>query len=584
MVTAIHVTHEAVRKLGGIGTVLHGLITSKKYKKFIPRTLLYTPLFHRDGDPLLRLGEDSEVLYSGLDEVDAGKWGNLFAAIEKKYGVRIIYGKKKFYHEGLNRDSASADIVAVDIWDMPPQIVDQFKYKLWESYRIQSDHFQQDRDYEQYLRIGVVLREIFEALYGIDERAVVFSHEYMGMSSALAFEMDKKEGRRRGDITIYYAHEVPTARLIAENHPGHDLTFYNIMNCDREAGTSLEEEFGSYSFYSRSELIKRASYLNYIFAVSDVTKQEFLYLCPNANSDMIKVVYNGIPIEKADFSEKSGSIDLIREYCEGLFNFRPDYIFTHVTRLVVSKALWRDIRFLYHLDEHFSRHHLKGFFLMLSTLIADGRPAEIIHRIENEYGWPAVHREGWPDLVGAEIDIYHYLELFNARSKSIKGVFLNQFGFGRERCGERVPESASLLGLRLASDIEFGLSIYEPFGIAQLETLPYGGVPVISSVCGSASLLRRHLKPHDYLSVDFTHVPAAYRGILKNKADFARITRELRDRIEMEICLETAPRLIGMLPRDDPGRRLRMKNMQRQCHIFDWDHVAERIITFLGLG
>ena len=32
MKTVVHVTHEAVQKIGGIGAVLHGLITSKVYR------------------------------------------------------------------------------------------------------------------------------------------------------------------------------------------------------------------------------------------------------------------------------------------------------------------------------------------------------------------------------------------------------------------------------------------------------------------------------------------------------------------------------------------------------------------------
>ena len=31
MKSVVHVTHEAVQKIGGIGAVLHGLLTSKAY-------------------------------------------------------------------------------------------------------------------------------------------------------------------------------------------------------------------------------------------------------------------------------------------------------------------------------------------------------------------------------------------------------------------------------------------------------------------------------------------------------------------------------------------------------------------------
>lgn len=579
MAIAVHVTHEAVQKIGGIGTVLHGLILAKNYQSMFPRTLLYSPLFYRDGDPARRLGDDSEILYSGLDNYDGGNFHARFLEIENKYGAHIIYGKKGF-KEGRSKKE-TIDIVAVDIWDIKAEAVNNFKFKLWEYFKIASDRYQSDRDYEQYLRIGIVLRDIFEALYGQEERAIVFSHEYMGMPSALAFLIDKTEGRRKGDTTILYAHEVSTARRIVEGHPGHDLAFYNIMRTDREKGVSLEEEFGSYSSYSRNELTKRATLLDFIFAVSDLTKEELLYLCPGANEDKIKVPYNGIPVEKVSYSDKKEGIRIIGDYCENLFNFRPDYVFTHVARLVISKAMWRDIRFLYHLDEHFAKNNIKGFFVLLSSLIGDGRPDDIVRKMEADYGWPVVHHEGWPDLMGAELDIYRYLELFNARSKAIKGVLLNQFGFDHKHCGERMPKEATLLHLRLASDVEFGMSIYEPFGIAQLETLPYGGLPLLSDACGCVGLLHGTTDTDDYLSIDFTTTPPAFRDILKTKDDFAKITKELRDVIETEICMASAPHISAKLPKTERERKSRFNKMQKKSALLDWEHVAARIKEYL---
>ena len=89
-----------------------------------------------------------------------------------------------------------------------------------------------------------------------------------------------------------------------------------------------------------------------------------------------------------------------------------------------------------------------------------------------DYGWPVMHKVGWPDLEGGEVDIYNYLQVFNSRSRAIKAVFINQFGFDRIRCGQRVPADAEFADLRIGSDAELGFSIYEPFGIAQIETIP----------------------------------------------------------------------------------------------------------------
>ncbi len=45
--------------------------------------------------------------------------------------------------------------------------------------------------------------------------------------------------------------------------------------------------------------------------------------------------------------------------------------------------------------------------------------------------------------------------------------------------------------LRVGSDLEFGQSIYEPFGIAQVEPLSAGALCVVSSVCGCVGFVRR---------------------------------------------------------------------------------------------
>jgi len=146
--------------------------------------------------------------------------------------------------------------------------------------------------------------------------------------------------------------------------------------------------------------------------------------------------------------------------------------------------------FLFYLDEKLKSIGATGFFILISSLIGTGRESSDVFNMEKDYGWPAHHREGWPDLVGMEIDIYNFLNIFNAKSRSIKAIFLNQFGFSRRKCGFRLDEKAEFIHLRASSDAEFGFSIYEPFGIAQLETIPFGGFAFLSTTCGSYYLLK----------------------------------------------------------------------------------------------
>ena len=45
--TLVHITHEAVGKIGGIGAVLEGFFTSSAYLDAVKRTSLVCPLFSR---------------------------------------------------------------------------------------------------------------------------------------------------------------------------------------------------------------------------------------------------------------------------------------------------------------------------------------------------------------------------------------------------------------------------------------------------------------------------------------------------------------------------------------------------------
>ena len=95
-----------------------------------------------------------------------------------------------------------------------------------------------------------------------------------------------------------------------------------------------------------------------------------------------------------------------------------------------------------------------------------------------------------PDLSGGEAAYYTAIQEFNARSRNIKVVFINQFGFCRDCCGMRMPTDMEFMDIRKGSDVEFGQSIYEPFGIAQIEPLSFGGICVLTNVCGCAGFVR----------------------------------------------------------------------------------------------
>ena len=52
-----------------------------------------------------------------------------------------------------------------------------------------------------------------------------------------------------------------------------------------------------------------------------------------------------------------------------------------------------------------------------------------------------------------------------------------------------MPEEMEFMDIRKGADVEFGQSIYEPFGIAQLEALTFGGICVVSNICGCVGFI-----------------------------------------------------------------------------------------------
>ena len=573
MKIGIHITHEAVHKIGGIGSVIDGLCTSDNYKAFFNKTLLYSPLFSYSGDVFSRLGKGGEVLYSNHDSYDAGGYHTLFMEIITKYGMDIVYGKRTLVNEFNINKINTVDVLLLGVTRMHMEQVNRFKHQLWEKYRIESDKYT-DWDYEQYLRIAVPYLELLGILYPLRNLCVHFSHEYMGISSALATGFTPEHGV--GHRTIFYAHEISPCRAIVENSPGHDITFYNIMKRNRKKGRYFEDEYGSQTTSYRAELVKTSARFDYIFAVSDIIKDEYLYFVPSVEEQKVRVVYNGIPLRYITHEEKLASKRVLQEYINNLFNYTPDIIFTHVTRLVLSKGIWRDITFLYLLDELFQQNGLKGAYILISTLIGTGRDPSSVSSMEKEYGWPVIHREGWPDLVGTENDIYNFLALFNARSKSIKGIFLNQFGFNRRKCGERVPEEAKFSDLRIGSDAEFGFSIYEPFGIAQLETLPFGGIAALSSACGCSCFVEKkldHLSGKHYRIFDF--ISGADK--LKSITEISRITTDQRFQLERDLFKYDAKAFFDLLPKTDKQRLILLDSIQDRLETLGWESIAASI-------
>src|SRR5437764_798418 len=233
------------------------------------------------------------------------------------------------------------------------------------------------------------------------------------------------------------------------------------------------------------------------------------FLGPEFAAVDIQLAYNGVPCWKIGVDEKMRSRQKLRQYCKTLLRYEPDYVFSHVTRLVPSKGLWRDLRVLEHLEEQLRRRNETAVLFTLSTEVP-ARRGDDIRRMEQYYHWPVVHREGLPDLSNGEAVYYQGVQEFNAQSRNVKVVFVNQFGWEAKVCGKRMPADMEFMDIRKGSDAEFGQSIYEPFGIAQVEPISFGGICVFSECCGCAGFVSKANNGQptpNVIVADYTYLP-----------------------------------------------------------------------------
>ena len=153
--TVVHVTHETVGKVGGIGAVLAGFFTCDSYLNTVNRSIIAGPLFTFEGPIENRLGDDVEVLYSSADGLFKTNYAPAFRKIENLYNAAIIYGKRTFTDEQTGTKS-SPEILLVDVRYIHKEVINEFKRQLFEAFGIRSDLHENLWEYEQYIRLAPV--------------------------------------------------------------------------------------------------------------------------------------------------------------------------------------------------------------------------------------------------------------------------------------------------------------------------------------------------------------------------------------------------------------------------------------------
>ena len=487
----IHATHEAGAKVGGIGSVLDGILSTKSYNEQVERTILVGPMFGWDSLKMERLNDPLsgvQVLYSSLHGIFYGVGEPVqeaLRAVEQTFQVALLYGRRHF-------GDAEHEILLVDASNPHMDRIASFCYFLWENYGIESQQYSYDNEYNLYITIAQPLFAGIKAL-GVDaglaaHERVIVAHEWLGLPVVFAAQINEPEQWR----TVFYAHEAATARMLVEGHDGHDTRFYNALLRARDSHLPLDTVFGDQSAYFKHAIVRQAVHCDAIFAVGDLVREELRFLGGHFTNYAIDLVYNGINVEEITVAERLESKRRLQDYCLTLLGYRPDFVFTHVARLVLSKALWRDVRVMNHLEGLLRTSGETAVLFVLATSEPAGRQPESIQSWETQYDWPVGHRADNGDLIGEEAHFFFAdVEPFNHAARNSRIVLVNQFGWSRDRCGTRMPAGMGFSDIRRGSDLEFGQSIYEPFGIAQIEPVGFGAISCVSNVCGCGGFVQQ---------------------------------------------------------------------------------------------
>ena len=174
----VHVTHEAVEKIGGIGAVIEGLMSSPAYGTHVDRTILLGPLLDTDRPASERLGAGGKVIYSSLDDICPPEYRDKFLPIEKTYDVGIIYGTRPV-GDPYNGKTVEAEVLLVDVFHANKDRLNLFKGELFKKFSVPSDQFEDIWEYEQYVRLAEPGMEAMRSIGGAtgEQDTVVLAHE-----------------------------------------------------------------------------------------------------------------------------------------------------------------------------------------------------------------------------------------------------------------------------------------------------------------------------------------------------------------------------------------------------------------------
>jgi hypothetical protein len=431
-----------------------------------------------------------------------------------------------------------------------------------------------DIELEFYLYSAPPLWEAAKVLMSVEWRVkpdevTLFSHDWLGVPLFWAMKVDRSQDWSK-TRTVYFAHETRICRLIVEgilkdklrdevgrvcSPDGHDASFYKYL--DGMGTINLEDAFpgteGFKSIFYHQFNREAAKFDRRVAVGSNVIRETELILrgLPNARPPDTKLCPNGIPnvLDGVKEEKRLDAVmvarDRLKAFARKNFNnFEADWIFTSVNRCEISKSPWRNVEFFRRFAE--ANPDRRALFIWLSRPKPIPDP-EDVEKWKKDFLWPKDHRprrlKG--DLRSEEEALWTaILDLNRQYTGRFLILYINQFGWSEDCLGDLDLAGTSFLDLRLGTDVELGLSVYEPFGIAPLEPFSAGAVCVLSDACGCAAHLERlwkdgKISDHGFVVGKFTQHPLPPADVsledLRNTIEpavYDKIIRALRNKLD----------------------------------------------------
>ena len=104
--------------------------------------------------------------------------------------------------------------------------------------------------------------------------------------------------------------------------------------------------------------------LHAVLAVSEHVADELRFVGGRFAGVPLEVVPLGMSARAVTPVDRADAAGRLRAYAAALAGYEPDFVFTHVDPMTVSKGLWRDMRVLEHLDAQLKRQGCRALYLL----------------------------------------------------------------------------------------------------------------------------------------------------------------------------------------------------------------------------